>query len=563
MVDAVKHRKAGRASATYSLLGSSLVAIGLALSGPSCLEQRSSAPRDYEAKRCASCHGDAARAGDFLARAAPPSDLLGRTQARDPGVGAHAQHLHASPTHAAVSCSECHVVPESTEAPGHADDARPAEVTFGVLARHADREPRYDFGTRSCNDSYCHGDARPRWTAPKSSEGACGTCHGLPPASPHPQSDDCSQCHGEVIDAQRRFVAPERHVDGVVNYAPGECRQCHGSENNDAPPRDLSGRSSTSALGVGAHQRHLEGGSGRPLACVECHVVPKQVEAPQHIDGLPAEVTLAGVAESHGRAPLWDRGTASCGDSWCHAPTAGTHANAIWNEPTTRGCQACHGTPPAAPHPQIEDCSRCHGAVVEADDRTLRDRTRHVDGKVNLDFDQSCNSCHGSVETPAPPTDLAGNLATSAPGVGAHQTHLLGTPHAAKVTCETCHLVPATALANGHIDTSPPAEVVFSGAALAFGAKPVYQDGSCQNTSCHGAVLPRGHASGGSNNRPSWAIVDGSQASCGTCHGLPPPAPHPLPTFPCHDCHFNVADDDVSFLRPDLHVDGVVTFALP
>ena len=59
---------------------------------------------------------------------------------------------------------------------------------------------------------------------------------------------------------------------------------------------------------------------------------------------------------------------------------------------------------------------------------------------------------------------------------------------------------------------------------------------------------------------PEWTRVDGSQATCGSCHGLPPPAPHPYYAEACSDCHENVAADNVSFLRPDLHVDGVVTF---
>src|SRR5262249_17798253 len=107
--------------------------------------------------------------------------------------------------------------------------------------------------------------------------------------------------------------------------------------------------------------------------------------------------------------------------------------------------------------------------------------------------------------------------------------------------------------------------LIFSGAALAYGAMPVYVDGTCENTSCHGGVFPQGDPSGGANTEPVWTTVDGTQATCGTCHALPPPAPHPKVEFNpiCSGCHQDIASDNVTFVRPDLHVDGIVTFTLP
>lgn len=555
-----------RRSSGWALLAVTLTTFGLAVLGaPSCLEPRQSQPQDAQQQRCASCHGDAHRDGDFLARSAPPFDLLGRSATRDPGVGAHAVHLTATATHAAVPCQECHVVPETVDAPGHADDARPAELSFGKLATAHDHTPHYDYAARSCVNSYCHGQAEPRWTQPRASDAACGACHGLPPALPHPQSERCSACHGDVIDEQRHFKAPARHIDGVVDFRAGDCSSCHGGAENAAPPRDIAGHSAPTALGVGAHQAHLSGGSaGRPVACPECHTVPEQVEAETHADGLPAEVALLGVAEASARQPTWNHETATCSDSWCHAPSpGGPKASPTWNADRDLGCQSCHGMPPAAPHPQLSNCSHCHADVVGSDDRSIIARERHVDGHVDVNFDQGCSSCHGSAKSAAPPTDVSGSSKTSLAGVGAHQAHVLGTPRSRKVDCETCHIVPKTVLASGHIDSTLPAEITFSGALLAFGANPRYSGGSCQETSCHGASFPNRRASGGSNTTPTWTKVDGSQAACGSCHGLPPPPPHPYPTYPCHSCHGDIAEDDVTFTHPELHVDGVVTFAVP
>jgi predicted CxxxxCH...CXXCH cytochrome family protein len=367
-----------------------------------------------------------------------------------------------------------------------------------------------------------------------------------------------------VIDADNKFVAPERHVDGVVDYDAGSCDFCHGGDDNAAPPLDTSGNDEITAIGVGAHQAHLDGGdNGRPVACDECHRVPTNVEEPTHADGLPAEVVFGGAAVSGGMTPSWDRDGATCAESWCHTPSpADDHASPEWNVETSLGCTSCHGAPPTEPHPQMTTCSLCHAEVVDDDDRTIIDRNLHVNGNVEVEFDDTCNACHGSGDNAAPPVDVAGNTDTTEVGVGAHQTHVLGTVRSRAVPCDECHQVPRDAMAPGHMDTARPAELTFSGAAIANGASPVYENGTCSSTPCHGDVFSEGDPSGGTNTTPVWTRVGEGEAACGSCHGLPPPVPHPLPTYPCHQCHGNVAADGASFTYPELHVDGIVTFAV-
>jgi hypothetical protein len=113
--------------------------------------------------------------------------------------------------------------------------------------------------------------------------------------------------------------------------------------------------------------------------------------------------------------------------------------------------------------------------------------------------------------------------------------------------------------APGHIDTELPAELAFSGTALAYRGSPQFRAGNCENSGCHGAIFPQDHPSGGTNTTPTWTKVDGTQASCGACHGLPPPPPHLLNSA-CHTCHQDMAADDTTFTHPELHVDGIVTF---
>jgi predicted CxxxxCH...CXXCH cytochrome family protein len=541
-----------------------LAATALLLGG--CLERREEGPRQTAAARCTSCHGDAERSGDFVERSAPPRDLLGQTEAGYPGVGAHTLHLNPSATHAAFACVECHVVPADVDTPGHADDARPAELVFGSIARTGERSPSYDAVARTCADTHCHGTADAVWTEPRASAAACGSCHGLPPPAPHPQSERCFVCHGEVIDEQQNFVVPELHVDGVTQFTSGVCANCHGSEETPAPPFDTQGGADPTAVGVGAHAAHLSGGSfSRALECTECHDVPVAPEVFDHVGPLPAEVRLAGVAEAHEREPVWERERSSCAASWCHGPgAAGSQRSPSWIVPEPLGCEGCHSLPPPPPHPHFAECHSCH-APVAGPGLAIEQRARHVDGTVDVQTELACTACHGSGDDPAPPRDLAGDTATDAPGVGAHRIHVRGTPRSRAVGCNTCHVVPEQLLDEGHVDSAAPAEVRLRGVAVAFGGRAEYTNGRCENTACHGGVFPDGNASGATHPAPLWSRVDGSQASCGGCHGLPPPAPHPRgdlnPT--CSVCHENIEPDNRTFSHPELHVDGEVTFILP
>lgn len=543
---------------------SALLALVSFTLGPSCLERRDETGFDSNSTRCAVCHGEASRAGDYLRRSAPPRDLSGASTSAYPGVGAHSIHLDASSSHGAIACSECHVVPERTDSPGHADGARPAPVVFGALATTHGSAPEYDSVARTCNGSYCHGDhSGAVWTEPRSSRAACGSCHGLPPPLPHPQSARCEACHTQVIDADRHFIDPAMHVDGKVEVSPGACTSCHGLADNPAPPLDTLGNQDPSAPGVGAHRAHLSGGSfSRPLACSECHVVPKTADEAGHIEGLPARVVLGGVAASGGHAPSWARATLSCSSTWCHGPAAGeTRESPVWTSNEDLTCTSCHGAPPPAPHPQLSNCSHCHGAVVGPDDHTIIDRTRHVDGVVDVAFSSSCTSCHGAAN-PAPPLGVHGETATESSAVGAHQAHLGTGARSRTVLCSDCHVVPKQPLDPGHIDTPLPAEVTFSAVASAFGGSPAYANGSCVQVSCHGGKFPGTHPSGGTNTSPVWTKVDGTQTLCSGCHGLPPPAPHPYQND-CSSCHEDVAPGNQTFSHPELHVDGIVTFTVP
>ncbi len=541
-----------RASALVAAAG----LLGFALWSPSgCLDPRELPPRSDN--NCATCHGSAAREGDWLRQAAPPININAKTDPRLPGVGAHDIHLDGAASHGPVACSECHVVPESTGALGHTDSAAPAEVMFGDLADQGDGTARYDFDAHTCSQTYCHRSADPDWTRPR--QDPCGSCHELPPPAPHPQSPSCSQCHGEVIDDSMQFVNAALHVNGQIDVE-RRCNSCHGNEASDAPPADLLGNTSSDSIGVGAHQKHLAGGDfSAPVACATCHQVPVGIEDPGHLDDVrPADVSFSGVAVTGGRDPVWVRADLVCAQSWCHAPSGGSsNVSPVWTSRNgVLGCDTCHSTPPPSPHPQIAKCGACHSTVAQ-DDRNIVDRTLHIDGKIEVTLPTTCDACHGGDAAGAPPPALDGSVDTSTPGVGAHENHLAGSGIGRPVPCQECHVVPSAIGDAGHTDSSRPAELTFAGVASAFGAMPSYDGDRCGNSYCHGGMFVDGKPSGGAETNPRWTVVDGSQVTCTSCHSMPPPSPHQSTAQPCANCHANVSFIN-EIIDPNLHVNGVV-----
>lgn len=482
-------------------------------------------PRDTEPtsadKPCTSCHGDASREGDRLLRAAPPFDIFGNTGTQFPGVGAHELHLRGTSNSAAVPCAQCHRVPERSLDDGHNDGV--TTLTEGTS---------YDSATRRCTTA-CHRGTSGVWTRPLPEAQRCGTCHALGPAAPHPRAGSCSVCHAGVISEDGGIVNPQLHVDGTVQVADVACNACHGDRPSGLPT-------------TGAHVLHAQGGLfTRPVGCEECHVVPAKPATPAHPNGGSAEV-LASIG--------WSRANATCLNA-CHGPSPS------WISGQSLSCAGCHGAPPPPPHPAVQNCQLCHSTASGPLGREFADRTRHVDGVLDVNVPAACDACHGSAANPAPPRDTNGATATTLRSVGAHQAHVVGRGLARVVQCNECHRVPPTTVSAGHIDGQ--VQVVFGGVALANLAQPTWDSTAltCANAACHDISNWTSAPGGGSAVAPLWTRVDGTQASCTSCHGLPPPPPHPVRTD-CEGCHLN-ATPQRTFVRPELHINGRVEFALP
>jgi predicted CxxxxCH...CXXCH cytochrome family protein len=361
-----------------------------------------------------------------------------------------------------------------------------------------------------------------------------------------------------MVPSGCRVGGPEGEADGGADGAgdegAGACSGCHGGAENAAPPAGLTGETETTQRAVGAHQAHLmehEDDWHAPVPCAECHRVPEDVEAEGHIGMAPAELTWGPRAMRREATPSFDG--VRCTNVYCHGAVllpGGSNTAPQWSvvDGTQAACGTCHGLPPDPPHPQNPQCETCHPQ------RYAQPTVYHINGEVEVaGFD--CSGCHGSEGNPAPPPDTSGNSETTAVGVGAHQSHLArGADWHADVACAECHVVPPAVTDEGHVDTALPAELTWGELATSGGAAPDFDGESCEGVYCHGATL-----SGGSLTAPSWTTVDGTQAVCGTCHGLPPAEGHP-PSGNCSFCHPSVVDDGRSIIAPALHINGRVDF---
>ncbi|HET9594212.1 MAG TPA: CxxxxCH/CxxCH domain-containing protein [Anaeromyxobacteraceae bacterium] len=532
---------------------------------------------------CTSCHGDANRTPAVIS-AAPPVDTKGNTLAIYPGVGAHMTHLTSTRiTGVPGSCTDCHASPTGTHPSGA------TEFSWSPLARMGGVAPAYDFVTNTCASTYCHGatlaggtNKAPKWTQLDGTQAACGTCHGIPPPdgtthSGMSGSTACGSCHTGFTATT---VNVGLHVNGVVDAANMTCTSCHGTPGRAggtgdsganpvaaAPPVDAARSSLTTSPGVGAHVAHLTGTrlNATPVPCAECHVVPT---SQTHANGTH-DLAWGALTRTGGLSPSFNTTTFTCSNTWCHGGTpqllGGTNTTPIWTkvDGTQATCGTCHGNPPPAPHVQNTACGSCHTGYTQ----TTVNATQHLNGVIDYTA-QSCTTCHGAATrsggtgatgtnpvASSPPADTLGGSATTARGVGAHVVHLTSTRLSANaVACAECHTVPTT---NTHANGAR--DLAWGNLTRTGGLSPTFNTTSftCSNTWCHGGTT---QLLGGSATAPVWTRVDGTQATCGSCHGDPPSSPAHTgftATTNCGTCHTGYTATSVNAAT---HLDGTIQY---
>lgn len=223
-------------------------------------------------------------------------------------------------------------------------------------------------------------------------------------------------------------------------------------------------------------------------------------------------------------------------------------ANANWD---MKQCQQCHAADYSGGVAE-QSCLNCHKGPGGP---------------------ESCNTCHGSFALPdkiAPPRAVNGSIETTYAGVGAHTAHLYENNLGKEILCTTCHTFPTSFSAPTHIDDVIKAELNFGNLATHDGADPSYDFAfnNCSNTYCHGNFVFHKDSSSysfaytaptmvGNNASVKWNQVDGSQAACGTCHGLPPTGHVPAALNTCVNCHAGVVDNQGNIIDQTKHINGV------
>jgi predicted CxxxxCH...CXXCH cytochrome family protein len=339
---------------------------------------------------------------------------------------------------------------------------------------------------------------------------SCGGCHGAPPTTDkHPKvaENSCSQCHVETVDAQMLLLPAGKHMNGKVEVAlaaNANCASCHG-----APP---------------VSDKHPKLWVEN---CEKCHAAT-----------LGANMALL---------------------------SGGTHMNGKVDfaiAPQT--CDACHAAPPTEvgpekkPHPKMTRCGKCHASSIDDAGKILAGGT-HTNGKLEMVLPTACDACHGAPGSlGAPPPDHEGKTDPSLPSVGAHAAHILGKNYSkGGVTCTSCHVLPTSVDAPGHMYGL---STIFLDAASTWLGKATFDQPSqtCSGVSCHGAAI-----GGGTVPVPKWTQAT---IACDGCHGLPPPpssghvATDPTKgTQACALCHKKTVKADGSLdIQGGYHINGLV-----
>lgn len=379
-----------------------------------------------------------------------------------------------------AACGYCHKVPETWRDADHLNDRGAEDIVFSGRATAREHAPVYADG--KCTNTACHNGPGARVPVPawgtEFAHPVCGSCHGLPPPAPHPNSTKCQNCHGEVAPASiRNLESPHPNGKVVVDMLDDkECDACHG-----APPES------------GAHAAHLGATLATPVACETCHKVPVKVTDEGHLDDGTPGVEVRLNPDVAGPQAAFARG--KCSNVTCHGGDT-----PAWNGEAP--CGSCHGVPPVG-HPAGE-CARCHPNALP--DGMPVDPAEHMNGSIDnrtLAAD-ACDTCHtagASVALPAP-----------------HEKHV-------RFGCETCHVKPATPQDEGHMNGS--VELRIQGLPERGGdgspVPGVMENGRCNVPTCHG------------EGRPQWAARQ-TPLACDSCHGNPPPAPH-TSGMRCENCH--------------------------
>jgi len=262
------------------------------------------------------------------------------------------------------------------------------------------------------NSEYFHG-----YAAVDRDGAECKICHGTDFRGGESDAPSCYECHSTLHnDVSIGNIASHRQLMASANWDLARCARCHGADymggtsgvSCTACHTDPGGPSDCRTChgmppvddesvpygmfpgAAGAHAAHQRFG------CRECHA---QVTDLSHTGPLPAQVTFDGaaVADANGYSPSFTHigdprsGNGGCNSVYCHSNGADGAPRLMPQWVGGRlDCAACHGMPPASPHPQIGTCHQCHTNVDPSSNYNNYDQiyflneALHVNGTVDF-----------------------------------------------------------------------------------------------------------------------------------------------------------------------------------
>jgi len=469
---------------------------------------------------CVFCHG----ATDNQT-GAPPVDLRGRTATSNSTVGAHTTHVKmVNRIHPDYACTQCHVMPTDVLTAGHLFDSTPgqAELVFGG---GISPNGSYDFGSATCNAVYCHGNGHSDGTSPvhTASISVCSACH---PSMTSTETDwrtmsgrhashlrfgfHCDACHGQVVDTDSNFVAPDLHVNGAKNVQPL------------GGAYDGTNCTTSCHSGTRAWPQPVVDGGGFDAETPLYHSDPQWPLASHH-----------GLAAEEGQVPLCNT---------CHGAS-------LQGQAAIPNCDGCHT--PSDPPAWRTDCIFCHGGYsgdttgappfdlhnsTSSTTRTVGAHREHIGGGTHLAYD--CIQCHlkpTSATSPGHMFDSTPNRAEVGFGSGGALSPS-GSYNQSATTCGNlyCHgsgkaagqgSAPAFTTAINNCNACHPDWTTSSRWPSMSGEHDRHiQVATCSE--CHASVVnssnaiigPSLHANGARNNQfPSGMVYSGGTCT-GSCH---------------------------------------------
>jgi predicted CxxxxCH...CXXCH cytochrome family protein len=427
---------------------------------------------------CDKCHGSKNSDGGFYTTSGPGTTVSNT----DPIVGAHNAHIHSRSSaftlytsySQAKDCSECHIKPGGPYDAGHIDTALPAEVTFQPSA--------------IANRGVFFGVSGAR---PANFDVSARTCNNI-------------WCHGSAMDsnlgrgAYANVVAdggslgtpvvPTWNAPFLTGVPSNDCTRCH-SYPPPAPNESYAHFSHYSTDELGVDIARLKG----PNECNGCHI----------------NVKPDGSGFINGAAHI--------------------------NGSVDKGCQACHGVPPAT---QAELALPSNGALASGQAGAHK---AHADLPA---IGKTCTVCHNGYtnQMPSQLLEIGFNAfggkfstgafwgystmdngltsyASSSAGTLVYQTNSAAEQNSCAVYCHGLNA----------------AGVATIGGRFGANAKPVWDSGAsmvCGN--CHGVNVASSAAYQGytaalhlrpssaptSSSHPRHAGVAALNLTCDTCHGV-------------------------------------------